>query len=58
MGYVANTAAMGIKLNDLRFKSEGNVDLRGFLSISEEVRAGYDNIVCMVYLDAELQKRS
>lgn len=52
VGYAANAAAMGIELNDLRFEMEGDVDLRGFLGISEDVRAGYDTIICTVYLDA------
>ena len=53
VGYAANAAAMGIELRDLRFEMEGDVDLRGFLGISDEVRAGYENIICTVYLDAD-----
>ena len=53
VGYAANAAAMGIELNDLRFELEGDVDLRGFLGISENVRPGYDSITCTVYIDAD-----
>lgn len=53
VGYAANAAAMGIELRDLRFELEGDVDLRGFLGISEGVRAGYDSVSCTVYLDAD-----
>ena len=65
VGYAANAAAMGIDLRELRFEMEGDVDLRGFLGISKDVRPGYESISCTVYLDAnasddelhELQER-
>ena len=53
VGYAANAAAMGIELNDLRFELEGDIDLRGFLGISEDVRAGYSDITCTVHVDAD-----
>lgn len=53
VGYAANAAAMGIELDELRFDLEGDVDLRGFLGISEDVRAGYDSVTCTVYIDAD-----
>lgn len=53
VGYAANAAAMGIELNDLRFELEGDVDLRGFLGISEDVRAGYNTVTCTVYVDSD-----
>ncbi|WP_336038107.1 OsmC family protein [Halobacterium yunchengense] len=53
VGYAANAAAMGVELRGLRFEMEGDVDLRGFLGISEDVRAGYDDVACTVYLDAD-----
>jgi uncharacterized OsmC-like protein len=53
VGYAANAAAMGIEIEDLRFEMEGDVDLRGFLGISEEVRAGYENVTCTTYIDAD-----
>jgi len=53
VGYAANAAHMGIELDELRFEMEGDVDLRGFLGISEDVRPGYESITCTVYLDAD-----
>ena len=53
VGYAANAAAMGIELNDLRFELEGDVDLRGFLGISEDVRPGYETVTCTVHIDAD-----
>jgi len=55
VGYAANAAAMDIELNDLQIEMEGEVDLRGFLGISEDVRAGYDNVTCTTYIDADAQ---
>lgn len=53
VGYAANAAAMGIELDSLRFEMEGDVDLRGFLAISEDVRPGYESMSCTVYVDAD-----
>ena len=53
VGYAANAAAMGIELHDLRFDLEGDVDLRGFLGIAEDVRPGYSSVSCTVYIDAD-----
>ena len=53
VGYAANAAAMGIELDGLRIEMEGDVDLRGFLGISEDVRPGYESITCSVYLDSD-----
>ncbi|SIS06594.1 OsmC family protein [Natronorubrum thiooxidans] len=53
VGYAANAAAMDIEIHDLRFELEGDVDLRGFLGISEDVRPGYDALTCSTYVDAD-----
>ncbi|WP_135366640.1 OsmC family protein [Halosimplex halophilum] len=53
VGYAANAAHMGIELDNLRFEMEGDVDLRGFLGISEDVRPGYESVTCTVYVDAD-----
>lgn len=53
VGYAANAAHMGIELDELRLEMEGDVDLRGFLGISEDVRPGYESISCTVYVDAD-----
>lgn len=53
VGYAANAAALNIELDSLRFELEGDVDLRGFLGISEDVRAGYNTVTCTAYIDAD-----
>ena len=53
VGYAANAAAMGIELDGLRFELAGDVDLRGFLGISEDIRAGYDAVTCTAYIDTD-----
>ncbi|WP_135306124.1 OsmC family protein [Haloarcula amylovorans] len=53
VGYAANAAHMGITLEELRFEMAGDVDLRGFLGISEDVRPGYESITCTVYVTAD-----
>lgn len=53
VGYAANAAAMGIEIDDLRFEMEGNVDLRGFLGISEDVRPGYESVTCTAYVESD-----
>ena len=44
VGFAYNAAARGIKISSLKFTLEGDVDLQGFLGISESVRPGYQNI--------------
>lgn len=53
VGYAANAAAMGIELEDLRFEMEGDVDLRGFLGLDEDVRPGYESITCTTHIEAD-----
>jgi len=40
VGYVANAALMGITLEQLEIVTEGSLDLRGFLGLSNEVTPG------------------
>ncbi|NJD78166.1 MAG: OsmC family protein [Candidatus Methanoperedens sp.] len=44
VGFVYNAAAQGIKVKSLRFTIKGDIDLHGFLGLSEEIRPGYQNI--------------
>lgn len=53
VGYAANAAAMGIELEALRFEMEGDVDLRGFLGLDEDVRPGYESIACTTRIEAD-----
>jgi len=51
--YAAHGAKMGIDIDDLRFEFEGEVDMRGLLGVSDDVRPGYDEIACTVHVDAD-----
>jgi uncharacterized OsmC-like protein len=44
VGFVYNAAARGINVESLSFDLEGDLDLRTFLGLSEEVRPGYEGI--------------
>jgi uncharacterized OsmC-like protein len=44
VGYVAGCAVRGITLEALEIETAGELDLRGFLGIDEEVKPGYDAI--------------
>uniref|UniRef100_B8HSC6 OsmC family protein n=1 Tax=Cyanothece sp. (strain PCC 7425 / ATCC 29141) TaxID=395961 RepID=B8HSC6_CYAP4 len=41
---VYHAAIRGIKIEELESDLEGDIDLRGFLGLSKEVRKGYENI--------------
>jgi len=51
---VYHAAAKGVKLNAVESRLEGDIDLRGFLGISDEVRRGYDNIRIYYKIDADV----
>jgi uncharacterized OsmC-like protein len=44
VGYAANAAAMGIKLERLEIETEGQLDLRGFLGLDSAIKAGYEEV--------------
>lgn len=44
VGIVYNAAARGIEIKSLGFSIEGDIDLQGFLGLSEDVRPGYQKI--------------
>ena len=58
VGFVYNAAAQGIRVDELEFDLEGELDLHAFLGLSEEVRPGYENIdvTYRVKADAPRQK--
>lgn len=58
IGFAYNAAARGINLESLDISLKGNLDLRAFLGISDEVRPGYRSvqIVCKVKSDASRDK--
>lgn len=41
---IAHAAARGIKIDEVESKLEGDLDVRGFLGMSDDVRNGYENI--------------
>ena len=51
---VYHAAAKGIKLNAVESRLEGDIDLRGFLGISDDVRKGYDNVRIYYKIDADV----
>jgi uncharacterized OsmC-like protein len=44
VGYVAGASVNGITLESLEIRTRGELDLRGFLGLSDEVPAGYEEI--------------
>ncbi len=50
VGYVAACALNGIKLEKLEIKTEGDIDLRGFLAIEQKVIPGYKRISYTVHI--------
>lgn len=55
-----HAAANGIPINSIRTRFEGDLDLRGFLGLSDEVRNGYSGIRVVFDIDGDLsveQKR-
>ena len=58
VGFVYNASAMGISVESLEFTLEGNLDLHGFLALSETTRPGYEEIKvnCRIKADAPREK--
>ena len=48
VGYVAGAAVNGITLSKLEIETIGQLDLRGFLGIDPDVKAGYESIQYVV----------
>ena len=44
VGYTAVAALMGIRLSKLELEMEGDIDLRGFLGIADDVAPGYESL--------------
>jgi uncharacterized OsmC-like protein len=44
VGFVAQCAVHGIRLESLKVETDGEIDLRGFLGIDPAVPAGYDSL--------------
>ena len=53
VGFVYNAAAQGIEVRSLEFDIEGELDLHGFLGLSEDTRPGYQRIDVEYTVDAD-----
>ena len=51
---VYNAAAKGIELRGVESRLEGDLDLRGFLGVSDDVPVGYKNIRLFFKIDADI----
>jgi uncharacterized OsmC-like protein len=51
---IAHASAKGIEINGVKSRYEGDIDLRGFLGISEEVPVGYQEIRVFFKIDADV----
>ena len=53
VGYAANAAAMGIKLDSLEIETEGKLDLRGFLGLDPTIKPGYEVVYYTVRIKSD-----
>ncbi len=53
VGFIYNAAARGIEVRALEFDLEGDLDLQGFLGLSDTVRPGYSGITVRYRVDAD-----
>ena len=51
--FIAYASAQGVKIDELRTELEGDVDLRGFLGISDDVRPGFNDIRLKFFVKSE-----
>lgn len=54
---VAHSSAKGIEIKGVQSRYEGDIDLRGFLGISEEVPVGYQEIRVYFKIDADVSDK-
>jgi uncharacterized OsmC-like protein len=53
---IYHAAAKGIKIKGLQSRVEGDLDLRGFLGLSPDVKVGYENIRVYFKIDADVSE--
>jgi uncharacterized OsmC-like protein len=53
---VAHAAARGIELRGVKSRFEGDIDLRGFLGISPDVKVGFEEIRVYFTIDADISR--
>lgn len=58
VGYVALCSLKGVRLDSLEIDVEGDIDLRGFLGISDEVAPGYESLSYTVRIKGDASKET
>jgi len=53
VGYAAQCALRGIRLDSLEIVTEGDIDLRGFFGLSQDVVPGYEGLTYKVYIKGD-----
>ncbi len=53
---IAHASAKGIEIKGVESRYEGDLDLRGFLGLSEDVKVGYENIRVYFKIDADVSE--
>jgi uncharacterized OsmC-like protein len=53
---IAHASARGIEIKRLKSRYEGDIDLRGFLGISDDVLVGYQSIRVYFEIDADISE--
>lgn len=53
VGFIYNAAAQGITVDALELDVEGELDLHGFLGLSDETRAGYQGVTVNYRVEAD-----
>jgi uncharacterized OsmC-like protein len=56
--FIAYASAQGVKIDELRTEVEGDVDLRGFLGIGEDVRPGFKEIRVKFFVKSEASEET
>jgi len=51
---IAHGSAKGVQIKRVESRYEGDLDLRGFLGLSEDVKVGYQNIRIYFKIDADI----
>ena len=58
VGLLAHAAAMGIRIDQLEIRAQGQLDLRGFLGIDPGVNPGYDEVHDQVHDQVHLRSNA
>ena len=53
---IAHASAKGIEIKGVESRYEGDLDLRGFLGLSEDVKVGYESIRVYFKIDADVSE--